>query len=146
MIRDTARLDALIAELRAFVREECLPLEASIDREDAIPEAIVEHMRALGLFSHSIPEAYGGAGFTMPRLARGELTGCLALNDPDAGSDASGSPPRPAGAWPTALFRSWVPPAISRTIRSCGCTETFGSSGATRARARSTRSTSPGNY
>ena len=59
-----ARLDALIAELRAFVREECLPLEASIDREDAIPEAMVERMRALGLFGHSIPEAYGGAGLT----------------------------------------------------------------------------------
>ena len=70
MIRDTVRLDALIAELRAFVREECLPLEASIDREDAIPEPMVERMRALGLFGHSIPEAYGGAGLTTEELAR----------------------------------------------------------------------------
>ena len=70
MIRDTARLDALLAELRAFVRDECFPLEASIDHEDTIPEAMVERMRALGLFGHSIPEAYGGAGLTTEELAR----------------------------------------------------------------------------
>ena len=70
MIRDPARLDELLATLRAFVREECIPLEARIDREDAIPEPMVERMRALGLFGHSIPEAYGGAGLTTEELAR----------------------------------------------------------------------------
>jgi acyl-CoA dehydrogenase len=134
VIRDTARLDALLAELRAFVREACIPLEAAIDRDDLIPEPLVERMRALGLFGHSIPQEYGGAGLTteelarvnievsqaapvfrarfggntgiasealiadgtdvqkrrwLPRLASGELTGCFALTEPQAGSDAT---------------------------------------------------------
>ena len=134
MIRDRERLDTLLATLRAFVRDECIPLEARIDRDDAIPEPLVERMRTLGLFGHSIPEAYGGAGLTteelarvnievsqaapvfrarfggntgiasealiadgtqaqrsawLPRLASGEVTGCFALTEPAAGSDAT---------------------------------------------------------
>jgi acyl-CoA dehydrogenase len=91
-------------------------------------------MRKLGLFGHSIPEEYGGAGLTteelamvnievsqvattfrarfggntgiaseslvvdgtpeqkrryLPLLASGEVTGCFALTEPDAGSDAT---------------------------------------------------------
>jgi alkylation response protein AidB-like acyl-CoA dehydrogenase len=134
MIRDPENFSRLLAEVRQFVRTECLPREEQVDRTDLIPEALVQRMREVGLFGHSIPEAYGGAGLTseelslvnievsqvgdhVPRalrrqhrhrlrvaggrrhaaaeatvpaaLASGELTGCLALTEPEAGSEAT---------------------------------------------------------
>jgi acyl-CoA dehydrogenase len=134
MIRDPARLDALLADIRAFVRERWHPLEERVASEDAVPDDVVQELRRKGYFGWSIPEAYGGLGLTteelvlcafelsqasvalrarvgtntgigsealvadgteeqkrrwLPRMASGELTGCLALTEPDAGSEAS---------------------------------------------------------
>ena len=134
MIRNPTAFHAMLAQVRHFVRTECMPLEQEVDRSDVIPEPLVQRMREMGLFGHSIPEAYGGAGLTseelslvnievsqvattfrarfggntgiaseslvvdgtpaqksryLPLLASGEVTGCFALTEPEAGSDAT---------------------------------------------------------
>ena len=55
----------LIEAVRRFVSERLRPLEAKVAEDDAIPEEIVDEMRALGLFGLSIPEEYGGLDLSM---------------------------------------------------------------------------------
>ena len=69
MIRDAARLNALLETVRRFVRETAIPNEARVSDEDAVPEEIVAEMRRLGFFGWSIPEEHGGAGLTTEELA-----------------------------------------------------------------------------
>ncbi len=134
MIRNQEKFDRLLSEVREFIWNECIPREREIDEANVIPEPLVDRMRELGLFGHSIPEEYGGAGLTteelslinlevsqaapvirarfggntgiaseslvvdgtaeqkrkyLPSLASGEVTGCFALTEPGAGSDAT---------------------------------------------------------
>ena len=134
MIRNAEHFSALLADVRRFVRTECAPVEQEVDQSDQIPELLVERMRQMGLFGHSIPEEYGGAGLSseelslvnievsqvatafrarfggntgiaseslvvdgtpqqkekyLPLLASGKVTGCFALTEAEAGSDAT---------------------------------------------------------
>ena len=121
----------LVATVRRFVEREVMPVASEFEHADRYPEAIVEQMKALGLFGITIPEEYGGLGLDLltyigvieelaygwmslsgvvnthtiaahllvhhgteaqkqrwlPRLATGELRGCLSLSEADAGSD-----------------------------------------------------------
>ena len=65
MALDLETRDELIAGVRRFVAERLRPLEGQIAEDDAIPEAIVQEMRELGLFGLSIPEDYEGLGLSM---------------------------------------------------------------------------------
>lgn len=134
MIRNPEQLDALLADVRAFVRDCWHPIENKIELLDEVPEDIVKELQHRGFFGWSIPQAYGGLGLSteelilaafeisqasvalrarvgtntgigsealvadgtedqkkcwLPRMASGELTGCLALTEPDAGSEAT---------------------------------------------------------
>jgi acyl-CoA dehydrogenase len=134
MIRDPEKLQALLTQVRAYVRERWHPMENEVEQLDAVPDSVVDELRRHGFFGWSIPQAYGGLGLTteelilaafeisqasvalrarvgtntgigsealvadgtpeqkqrwLPRMATGELTGCLALTEPDAGSEAS---------------------------------------------------------
>ena len=134
MIRDQEALNILLDSVRRFVRERCVPNEARVDAEDAIPPEIEQEMKQLGYFGWSIPEEFGGLGLTteelvlaamelsqcsvafrarvgtntgigsealvadgtaeqkrryLPLLASGTVTGCLALTEPEAGSEAT---------------------------------------------------------
>jgi len=68
MIRDQEALATLLGSVRRFVRERCVPNEARVDAEDAIPAEIENEMKRLGYFAWSIPEEYGGLGLTREEL------------------------------------------------------------------------------
>jgi len=64
MIRDPETLQALLDNIRRFVRQELVPAEKEVDETDEIPPHIVQSMKHLGLCGMTIPEAYGGLGLT----------------------------------------------------------------------------------
>jgi acyl-CoA dehydrogenase len=65
MALDQDTLAQLLGTVERFVAERLRPLEHTVADEDRIPAAIIDEMRALGLFGLSIPEQYGGLGLTM---------------------------------------------------------------------------------
>lgn len=62
---DTEMRDAILTEVRRFIRTEVVPIEAQIDEDDAIPEAIIEQAKQMGLYGFAIPEEFGGLGLSM---------------------------------------------------------------------------------
>lgn len=56
---------ALIEQVRRFVTEKCVPIEADVGEADEVPQAVVEEMKQLGLFGLSVPETYGGLDLDM---------------------------------------------------------------------------------
>ncbi|AWH93068.1 acyl-CoA dehydrogenase family protein [Dietzia lutea] len=62
--------DEYLDVIRRFSQEELRPREGEVEREDRIPEDLVERMRELGLFAISIPRQYGGLGWSMTEQVR----------------------------------------------------------------------------
>jgi acyl-CoA dehydrogenase len=55
----------VLSEVRRFVRDRVVPLEAQIDEKDEMPAEIREAAKQMGLFGFALPEEYGGLGLSM---------------------------------------------------------------------------------
>ncbi|WP_328351077.1 acyl-CoA dehydrogenase family protein [Streptomyces sp. NBC_00445] len=62
---DADDFSAVLSEVRRFVRERVVPLEAEIDEKDEMPAEIREAAKKMGLFGFALPEEYGGLGLSM---------------------------------------------------------------------------------
>ncbi len=56
---------ALIEQVRRFVTETCVPIEAEVGETDAVPQRVVDQMKQLGLFGIAVPDEYGGLDLDM---------------------------------------------------------------------------------
>ncbi|MDE2356411.1 MAG: acyl-CoA dehydrogenase family protein [Alphaproteobacteria bacterium] len=65
MAFDAETRSQLLETIRRFVSERLRPIEAQVAEADAIPDEILDEMKALGLYGLSIPEAYGGLDLAM---------------------------------------------------------------------------------
>ncbi|MDW5444823.1 acyl-CoA dehydrogenase family protein [Polaromonas sp. SM01] len=70
MIRDPETMTALLDTVNRFVRERLVPAEKEVEETDQIPSAIVQEMKAMGLFGLTVPEEYGGFALTMEEEAQ----------------------------------------------------------------------------
>jgi acyl-CoA dehydrogenase len=66
---DDAEVREIVATVRSLVRERVVPLEATIDETDEIPDELKRMAAEMGLYGFAIPEAYGGLGLTMAQEA-----------------------------------------------------------------------------
>ena len=55
----------MVDTVRRFIAREVIPVASEMEHADEYPEAIVEQMKALGLFGITIPEEYGGLGLDL---------------------------------------------------------------------------------
>ncbi|RAY15188.1 acyl-CoA dehydrogenase [Actinomadura craniellae] len=60
----------VISAVRAFVREQVIPLEEEIEETDEIPESLRQTSREMGLFGYALPEEYGGLGLSLGEEVR----------------------------------------------------------------------------
>ena len=65
MAFDAETRAALIEQVRRFVTETCVPVEAQVSEEDAVPQHVVDAMKELGLFGVAVPEEFGGLDLDM---------------------------------------------------------------------------------
>jgi alkylation response protein AidB-like acyl-CoA dehydrogenase len=56
---------AVVDEVRRFVDREVVPVAHDLEKNDRYPFELIDKLKALGVFSATIPEAYGGLGFDL---------------------------------------------------------------------------------
>jgi alkylation response protein AidB-like acyl-CoA dehydrogenase len=57
-----AERQMIVAEVRRFVEREVIPVAHDLEHSDTYPSDLIEKLKQLGVFSATIPEAYGGLG------------------------------------------------------------------------------------
>jgi alkylation response protein AidB-like acyl-CoA dehydrogenase len=67
---DDALSDELVATIREWVRKDVIPHASEYEHADRYPEAMVEQMKAFGLFGSRIPEEFGGLDLDVLTYAR----------------------------------------------------------------------------
>ncbi len=60
----------IVAEVRRFVDREVIPVAHDLEQSDTYPADLVEKLKKLGIFSATIPEAYGGLGLNFATYAQ----------------------------------------------------------------------------
>jgi len=78
MIRDPESFTILLDTISRFVRDTLIPREPEVVDTDEIPGDILAQMRAMGLFGLTIPEEYGGLGFTTEEEVLASMALCYA--------------------------------------------------------------------
>lgn len=66
MLRLSPDEQSIVATVRAFVDRDVRPVVRELERTDTYPEALIEKMKALGIFGLAVPERYGSAPVSMP--------------------------------------------------------------------------------
>ena len=122
---DPETFEAFVAQLDRYVRERLIPAEAEVLETDSVPPAILDEMRAMGLFGITIPEAYGGAGMNVSQYV--ETIRRLAYAAPAYRSAISIGVGMVASALKTggteAQKALWLPRLAAGAIASFGLTE-----------------------
>ena len=78
MIRDPESFTILLDTIARFVRDTLIPREPEVVDTDEIPGDILAQMREMGLFGLTIPEEYGGLGFTTEEEVLTSMALCYA--------------------------------------------------------------------
>jgi acyl-CoA dehydrogenase len=78
MIRDPESFNLLLDTISRFVRDTLIPREPEVVDTDEIPADILAQMREMGLFGLTIPEEYGGLGFTTEEEVLASMALCYA--------------------------------------------------------------------
>jgi acyl-CoA dehydrogenase len=78
MIRDPESFNILLDTISRFVRNTLIPREPEVVATDEIPADILAQMREMGLFGMTIPEEYGGLGFTTEEEVLASMALCYA--------------------------------------------------------------------